>query len=198
MAKATLNKNGIATKAGELTVYNYAPDTREYLSATVEYLPVGVGIPADSCITPPGDAETGFAILRTVALDGWESVPDHRGETVYDTETGQAVDITTPGEYADNVTTLKPATPYDKWNGSAWVTDENAQKQGLIKAAEQKQAALLDEAQGIISLWQTELQLGSISDADRASLIAWMSYIKKVQGIKPEDAPDIEWLEKPE
>ncbi|MGU3416756.1 tail fiber assembly protein, partial [Enterobacteriaceae bacterium C34B] len=94
MAKATLDKNGIATKAGELTVYNYDAQTREYLSATVEYLPVGVGIPANSCITPPGDAETGFAILRTVALDGWEQVPDHRGETVYDTETGQTVDIT--------------------------------------------------------------------------------------------------------
>lgn len=31
MAKATLNKNGIATKAGDITVYNYASSTGEYL-----------------------------------------------------------------------------------------------------------------------------------------------------------------------
>lgn len=53
MAKATLNKNGIATKAGDITVYNYASSTGEYLSVSVEYLPVGVGIPADSCTDAP-------------------------------------------------------------------------------------------------------------------------------------------------
>lgn len=53
MAKAKLNSAFIATVAGEITVYNYRGDTREYISSSLEYLPVGVGIPANSCTDAP-------------------------------------------------------------------------------------------------------------------------------------------------
>ncbi|MCV5977603.1 tail fiber assembly protein, partial [Escherichia coli] len=45
---------------------------------------------------------------------------------------------------------------------------------------------------------QTELQLGIISDEDKASLIAWMNYIKAVQAVDTSKAPDITWPDKPE
>lgn len=198
MAKATLNKNGIATKAGEITVYNFDLITREYLAESVELLAVGVGIPANSCTDAPVEGKDGFAVCRKASLDGWEYVPDHRGETVYDTQTGQTIEITSPGEYADNVTTIAPSTPYDRWNGSAWVTDEDAQKSGQVMEAQQKKAALLAEAQSTISLWQTELQLGIISDEDKASLIAWMKYIQALNAVDTSTAPDIDWPVKPE
>ncbi|EFH9361323.1 TPA: tail fiber assembly protein [Escherichia coli] len=198
MAKATLNKNGIATKAGEITVYNFDLITREYLAESVEFLAVGVGIPANSCTDAPVEGKDGFAVCRKASLDGWEYVPDHRGETVYDTQTGQTIEITSPGEYADNVTTIAPSTPYDRWNGSAWVTDEDAQKSGQVMEAQQKKAALLAEAQSTISLWQTELQLGIISDEDKASLIAWMKYIQALNAVDTSTAPDIDWPVKPE
>ncbi|MDT7168171.1 MULTISPECIES: tail fiber assembly protein [Enterobacteriaceae] len=198
MAKATLNKNGIATKAGDITVYNYDDVTREYLTSTVEFLAVGVGIPANSCTDAPLDAKDGFAVCRAASLDGWEYVADHRGETVYDTATGQAVHITTPGDYADDVTTIAPSTPYDKWDGGEWVTDENAQKSGQVREAERQKSALLVEAQSAISLWQTELQLGIISDKDKASLIKWVKYIQELNAVKTATAPDIEWPVKPE
>lgn len=198
MAKATLNKNGIATKAGDITVYNYDGETREYLASTVEFLAVGVGIPANSCTDAPVEEKDGFAVCRKGSLDGWEYVADHRGETVYDTKTGQPVEITSPGEYADNVTTIAPSTPYDRWNGSEWVTDADAQKSGQVLEAEQQKSALLAEAQSTISLWQTELQLGIISDDDKASLIAWMKYIQALNAVDTSAAPDIEWPVKPE
>lgn len=198
MAKATLNKNGIATKAGEITVYNFDLITREYLAESVEFLAVGVGNPANSCTDAPAEGKDGFAVCRKASLDGWEYVADHRGETVYDTQTGQTVEITSPGEYADNVTTIAPSTPYDRWNGSAWVTDEDAQKSGQVMEAQQKKAVLLAEAQSTISLWQTELQLGIISDDDKASLIAWMKYIQALSAVDTSTAPDIEWPVKPE
>ncbi len=50
MYNAILNNKFIATKAGEITVYNYDSETREYISASIEYLAVGVGIPAYSCL----------------------------------------------------------------------------------------------------------------------------------------------------
>lgn len=198
MARATLNKNGIATKAGDMTVYNFDGETFEFLSASVEFLAVGIGIPANSCTEAPLDAKDGFAVCRKAGLDGWRYVTDHRGETVYDTKTGQPVEITSLGDYPDNVTTIEPLTPYDRWNGSGWDTDTNAQKSGQVAAAEQKKAALLTEAKGTISLWQTELQLGIISDDDKASLIAWMKYIQALNAVDTSTAPDIEWPVKPE
>lgn len=198
MAKAFLNKDGIATKAGDMTVYNFDSATREYLSTTVEFLAVGVGIPANSCTDAPMVAKDGFALCRAASLNAWEYVEDHRGETVYNTETGEPVEITAPGEYAGNVTTLAPSTPFDKWNGSEWVTDLDAQKNGLIIEAKKQKASLLAEAQDTISLWQTKLQLGIISGADKASLIVWLKYIDELNAVDPEDAPDIEWPQKPE
>ncbi|MFH2226045.1 tail fiber assembly protein [Enterobacter kobei] len=67
----------------------------------------------------------------------------------------------------------------------------------LVAEAEQQKEALLSEAQTTISLWQTELQLGIISDEDKASLIAWMQYIKALQAVDTSIAPDIIWPEKP-
>ncbi|MCS2168140.1 tail fiber assembly protein [Scandinavium manionii] len=198
MTKATLNKSGIATVAGDVTIYSYAIGTREYMETAVEYLAVGVGIPANSCTEKPPEPKPGFAICRTANLVEWEYVADHRGETVYSNETGESVIVSLPGDYPDGTTTLAPATPYDKWNGSEWVTDTEAQHAGSVEAAEQQQAALLAEAQTTISLWQTELQLGIISDEDKTSLIAWMKYIKAVQAVDSSKAPDISWPDKPE
>ena len=106
--------------------------------------------------------------------------------------------VSLPGDYPENTTTLAPATPYDTWNGSEWVTDTEAQHAADVEAAEQQKTALLSEAQATISLWQTELQLGIISDEDKTSLIAWMNYIKAVQAVDTSKAPDIIWPDKPE
>lgn len=191
MTQAKLNSELIATVAGDITVFNYDGETREYLSTSVEYLAVGVGLPANSCTDAPGEAKTGSAICRTADFTTWEYVADHRGETVYSTETGESVIVSLPGDYPEGTTTLAPATPYDKWNGSEWVTDTEAQHAADVETAEQQKAALLLEAQATISLWQTELQLGIISDEDKASLIAWMNYIKAVQAVDTSKAPDI-------
>ena len=198
MAQAKLNSEFIATAAGDITVFNYDGETREYLSSSVEYLSVGVGIPANSSTEAPGEAKAGSAICRTKDFTAWEYVADHRGETVYSTETGDAMLVSLPGDYPEGTTTLAPSTPYDTWNGSEWVTDTEAQQAADVEAAEQKKSALLLEAQTTISLWQTELQLGIISNEDKASLIAWMNYIKAVQAVDTSKASDIIWPDKPE
>jgi hypothetical protein len=74
--------------AGDITVFNYDGETREYLSSSVEYLAVGLAslpIPALMLQAKKG----GFAICRTADFTAWEYVADHRGETVYSTETGE-------------------------------------------------------------------------------------------------------------
>ncbi|HCA4557939.1 TPA: tail fiber assembly protein [Escherichia coli] len=198
MDKAKLSSDLIATVAGDITVFNYDAETREYLSSSVEYLAVGVGIPANSCTDAPGESKEGFAIRRTEDFTAWEYVADHRGETVYSTETGEAVIISAPVDYPEGTTTLEPSTPYDTWNGNEWVTDTEAQHAADVEAAEQQKAALLAEAQTTISLWQTELQLDIISDEDKASLISWLTYIKQLKGVDTTMAPYISWPVVPE
>ncbi|HBV2907627.1 tail fiber assembly protein [Citrobacter freundii] len=198
MTEAKLNNEFIAVESGNITVFNFDIETREYLSSTIEFLAVGVGVPANSCIDMPGKSKKGLAICRTKDLNEWEYIADHRGESVYSTETGKKIVVSELGDYPENTTELPPATPYDKWNGSAWVTDTEAQYKVYVETAEHKKAELLAKAQLTINLWQTELQLGIISDEDKVRLITWMNYIKAVQVVDTSTAPDITWPRKPE
>ena len=188
-----LDENGFATEAGYITVYNYNGETGEYISSSVEYLPIGVGVPAHSCVDAPGSKKDGFAIRRNADSTGWEYVADHRGETVYSTTTGEPVTVLQLGEYPEGTTASAPSTAYDKWDGKKWVADDDAKHAADVAAAEQQKANMLNAANSKISLWQTELQLGIISDEDKASLIAWIGYIKAVTATDTSTAPDIEW-----
>ncbi|EFL9954784.1 TPA: tail fiber assembly protein [Escherichia coli] len=197
MDNAVLNSELIATKAGNITVYNYDGETREYISASTEYLAVGVGIPAYSCLDAPGTSKAGYTICRSVDLKSWEYVSDHRGEIIYSTETGESKEITAPGDYPENTTTIAPLTPYDKWDGEKWVTDINAQHVAEVEAAEQQKSVQLLFAKEKIILWQTELRLGIISDEDKEKLISWVNYIKAVQAVDTQKAHNIIWPKKP-
>ncbi len=72
MNKAVLNSELITTKAGNITVYNFDAETKEYLSTSTEYLAVGVGIPAYSCLDAPGTHKAGYAICRSADFNSWE------------------------------------------------------------------------------------------------------------------------------
>ena len=192
-----LDENGFATEAGYITVYNYNGETREYISSSFEYLHIGVGIPAHSCVDAPGGKKDGFAIRRNADSTGWEYVEDRRGETVYSTTTGEPVTVSQLGEYPEGTTTSAPSTPYDKWDGQKWIADDDAKHAANVAAAEQQKTNLLNAANSKISLWQTELQLGIISDDDKAALIAWIGYIKAVQAVDTSAAPNITWPEQP-
>lgn len=194
----TLDENGFATEAGFITVYNYNGETMEFTSASLEYLPVGVGVPGNSCVDAPISKKDGFAVCRTADLTGWEYVADHRGETVYSTATGKPVTISLLGEYPEGTTTKAPSTQYDKWNGTEWVTYIEEQHAANVAAAEQQKTNLLNAANSKISLWQTELQLGIISDDDKSALIAWIGYIKAVKAVDTSTAPEITWPQQPQ
>ncbi|EQA8340073.1 tail fiber assembly protein [Klebsiella oxytoca] len=195
---AKLNKNGIATAAGWITVYNVEPEQREFQAATMEYLAVGVGLPAFSYADKPELPGDGLALVRSADEKQWETIADYRGQTAYNTETGQPEIIAFLGELPGSLTLQAPVTAYDKWDGSQWVTDTAAQHADEVATAEQQKQDLLAEAQQQITGWQTELQLGIISDDDRASLIIWINYIKSVQAVDTSTAPDITWPDKPE
>ena len=187
------DENGLAASTGTVTVFNFDTETREYIGSNQESLHVGVGIPACSALDAPLPPRLGFAVCRKADNSGWEYLPDHRGEVVYSTETGRPIEITMPGNCPDNTTPLKPQTPHDAWNGSTWVTDTEAAHAAEVAAADADKSNRLTAAKQHISLWQTQLQLGMISDTDKASLIAWMNYITALHAVDSSTAPDINW-----
>jgi len=67
----------------------------------------------------------------------------------------------------------------------------------LTAQAEAQKQALLMQANTYTQPWQTQLLLGIISDADKASLTTWMKYYQEVQAINTEEAPDIKWPDIP-
>lgn len=192
----TLDDNGLAQVSGVMIVYNFEPDTGLYTGTSQEFITQGVGIPANSTSdAPPGGVTGKVSVYRN---GGWHQIADHRGETVYSKVTGEAVTVTQPGEYPDDTTLLKPTTPFDKWGGAAWVTDKTAQKTAAVNAAKTEKSSRIAEAVDMTQVWQTQLMLGIITDADKARLMAWMKYLQAVQAVNTDSAPDISWPEKPE
>lgn len=193
MNDAILGENNIATMAGDITVYNYDKTTREYIGRSVEYLPLGVGIPASSCTDAPPKNKEGFAICRNADLSDWMYVADHRGDIVYDTMTGQSSVIGALGDYADGVTTLPPTTTYDIWNGSEWVTDADAQQAAAIAAAEGQKVQLRYTADSEIAWRQDAVNSGIATEEETTALDEWKKYRVRLMRIDASKAPDIEW-----
>ena len=188
MNDAILDASNIATTAGNITVYNYDKTTHEYIGRSVEYLPVGVGIPASSCTDAPPKNKEGFAICRHADLTDWMQVADHRGDIVYDTMTGKSSVVSALGDYADGVTTLSPTTAYDKWNGSEWVTDFDAQKVAEVEGAEAQKTQLRAAATDEIAWRQDGVNAGIATEGEAAALDEWIKYrvlLMRVDTTKP-------------
>ncbi|WP_367168956.1 tail fiber assembly protein [Escherichia coli] len=194
-----LDENGFATEAGYITVYNYNGETREYISSSFEYLHIGVGVPAHSCVDAPGGKKDGFAIRRNADSTGWEYVEDHRGEIIYSTETGESKEITALGDYPEKTTTIAPLTPYDKWDGEKWVTDTEEQHSAAVDAAEAQRQSLIDAAMDSISLIHLKLRAGrNLTQAETTRLNAVLDYIDAVTATDTSTAPDVIWPGLPE
>jgi len=185
------DNKGLASEPGTIRCFYYDPFTKEYVGWSDEYINIGVSMPDNSTTADPGAEINGkVSVFKNI---GWEQEKDYRGEVVYSTDDGSPSVVDYIGEIKEGFTTAVPITPYDKWNGSYWVTDTYALHAADVEAADQQKAALLAKAQETISFWQTELQLGIISDEDKASLITWINYIKEVKAVDTSTAPVINW-----
>lgn len=189
--KPIFDENELAIEAGDIRCFYYDSITSEYMGWSDEYINTGVSMPGHSTDIDPGEEVAGK--IAVFGNGEWSIVEDNRGDVVYSTTDGSASTVDYIGPIRDGYTSSAPSGPNQKWDGKKWVTDTDAQHAADVEAANQQKAALLVEAQETISFWQTELQLGIISDEDKASLIAWMQYIKAVQAVDTSKAPNITW-----
>lgn len=191
--KAVFDSNLIATQAGTAQVFHFDTVSRDFIGTEEVYIHVGVGLPAFSCLDePPVQSEYQVAVRSEDNLS-WSVTDDYRGITVYDIQTLASHVITDPGPIPDTVTTSAPSTPYDKWDGSAWVTDANAQHAADVAAAYQQKKELIAQVTADISILQDAVALNMATDEEKSQLTSLQTYRVLLNRVDTSLAPNIVW-----
>ncbi|QDL33826.1 tail fiber assembly protein [Serratia liquefaciens] len=159
-------------------------------------------LPEWAVTVAPPVVEPGQVLLFT---DGeWCQLQDMTGKTYYGAYGHSA---TVPEPYfvlPKGCTFTPPSTPFDTWDGSAWVTDTQAQadaalqdaaqqRQQVVEQAQQQRQTLLEMADQQIRYLADAIELGMQQDGDAERLTAWKKFRVLVVRIDPEAAPDIDW-----
>ncbi|EIW9341829.1 TPA: tail fiber assembly protein [Klebsiella pneumoniae] len=174
--KAVFGRNLIATQAGTVQVFHFDMTTREFIGTEEVYIHVGVGLPAFSCLEePPVQSEYQVAVRSEDNLS-WSVTEDYRGITVYDIKTLASHVITEPGPIPDTVTRSVPLTPYDKWDGSAWVTDADAQHAADVAVADLQKKELITQASADIAILQDAVALNMATEEEKTRLSSLQAY----------------------
>ncbi|MDX4252345.1 tail fiber assembly protein [Klebsiella pneumoniae] len=191
--KAVFDGNLIATQAGSVQVFHFDSNTREFIGTEEVYIPLGVGIPALTCLDePPVQSEYQVAV-RSEDNSSWSVTDDYRGLTVYDILTLASHVITAPGPMPDTVTTSAPSTPYDKWDGSCWVTDADAQHAADVAAADEQKKQMINQVSADISILQDAVTLNMVTDGEKARLTSMQTYRVLLNRVDTSLAPEIIW-----
>ncbi|EBN4502156.1 tail fiber assembly protein [Salmonella enterica] len=177
-----------------IKIFNLRSDTNEFIGTGDAYIPPHTGLPANCTDIAPPDIPASHIAIFDAETGTWSLHEDHRGETVYDTTTGNQVYISAPGPLPENVTSVSPDGEYQKWDGKAWVKDEAAETAARLREAEGTKSRLLQMASEKIAPLQDAVDLDEATDKEKASLLAWRKYrvqVNRVDTLKPV------WPEKP-
>lgn len=191
--KAVFDSNLIATQAGSVQVFHFDLNTREFIGIEEVYIPLGVGIPASTCLDEPPVQNEYQVAVRSEDNSSWTVTDNFRGITVYDLQTLASHVITELGPIPDTVTTSAPSTPYDKWDGSAWVTDADAQHTADVAAANVQKKQMINEVSADISILQDAVNLNMATGDEKSRLTALQAYRVLLNRVETSLAPDISW-----
>ncbi|ELI8203668.1 TPA: tail fiber assembly protein [Yersinia enterocolitica] len=107
-------------------------------------------------------------------------------------------------KYLNGIFYLKPHDGYEyvfNTDSLEWIitaAGQEAKNADEVEFALMTKNALLSEAYSTISLWQTKLALGMISDSEKQQLIAWVNYIALLDVVDLSLPKNIEWPVSPE
>lgn len=180
-----------------ITVYNLRADTCEFIGQGEALIPAFTGLPANCTTVRPPEATAGFILIFDTDKKQWQAVENHRGETVFDTATGHPTDITQPGAYPPGTTPLPPANAWQRWDGSQWVADAQAEHAAQVSDAQGMKNGQMKQAGDVIATLQDAVDFGMATEEETASLTAWKKYRVLLSRVEPEMAPDIDWPDMP-
>ena len=191
---AVLDNNGLTISAGWAVVYNV--DAKgEFLQATYQYLPTGVGLPANAYLDAPKNVKDNQAIIHNGQQ--WTYPKDLRGTIIYSTETGVETTMQEVGEIPEGYTTSKPTSEFDSWDGKKWQLDVSKQHQYEVNQASAKKNQFIADATAQISYLQDAVESEIASEQETQLLAEWKKYRVLVNRIDIEQAPNIDWPNNP-
>ncbi|HCO5723789.1 TPA: tail fiber assembly protein, partial [Escherichia coli] len=159
-----------------IKIYNLLAGTHEFIGEGDAYIPPHTGLPANSTDIAPPDIPAGFVAVFNKENESWSLVEDHRGKTVYDVASGKALFISEPGPLPENVTWLSPEGDYQKWDGTSWVKDTEAEKLFRRREAEETKNSLMQAASEHIAPLQDAVELELATEEETSLLEAWKKY----------------------
>ncbi|EJZ7020849.1 tail fiber assembly protein [Salmonella enterica] len=179
-----------------IKIFNLRSDTNEFIGAGDAYIPPHTGLPANCTDIAPPDIPASHIAVFDAETETWSLHEDHRGETVYDTTTGNQMYISDPGPLPENVTSVSPGGEYQKWDSKAkvWVKDEAAEAAARLREADETKNRLLQMASGKIAPLQDAVDLGIATDDEKAQLDKWKKYRVLVNRV---DISNPDWPQKP-
>jgi len=170
--------DGWAAHDGWAFAHSVDVKTCELITSDDVWVSMGCGLPAGVYLDEPPAKEDGKAIIRY--NDDWALVDDLRGQTAYNTATGQSIEITDIGPLADGLTLVAPSSQFDRWNGSAWARDEQAEAAAKLTAAEQEQKQRIMVASQQIAIIKPAVD-GGYAKLEHTQLLAdWERYCYKL------------------
>ena len=175
-----------------ITIYNLSSSTNEFIGQGDGFIPANTGLPAYSTDIEPPLAKDGFVAVFDFESEKWSLVEDHRGKTVYDIHTGEAITVNLLGKLPDDVVSVAPEGHFVKWDGKKWVHDTEAEKMAQITQATQQKESLLALAASKIAPLQDAVDLDIATEAEAALLLAWKKcrvLLNRVDTSKPEWPP---------
>lgn len=126
----------MSEQARTIKIYNLLAGTNEFIGEGDAYIPPHTGLPANSTDIAPPDIPAGFVAVFNSDEASWHLVEDHRGKTVYDVASGDALFISELGPLPENVTRLSPEGVSEVERHSL-VKDTEAEKLFRIREAEE-------------------------------------------------------------
>ncbi|MBN4696152.1 tail fiber assembly protein [Escherichia coli] len=176
-----------------IKIYNLLAGTNEFIGEGDAYIPPHTGLPAYSTDIAPPDVPAGFVAVFNSENKSWSLVEDHRGKTVYDVESGDALFISELGPLPENVTWLSPDGEYQKWDGTSWEKDKETEKLFQVREAEETKKSLMQVASEHIAPLQDAVDLEIATEEETSLLTAWKKYRVLLNRIDTSTAPDIDW-----
>ncbi|EBE6211530.1 tail fiber assembly protein [Salmonella enterica] len=186
----------MSEQAQTIKIFNLRSDTNEFIGAGDAYIPPHTGLPANCTDIAPPDIPSSHIAVFDAETQTWSLQEDHRGETVYDTTTGNQMYISEPGPLPENATSVSPGGGYKKWDSKTqvWANDEAAEAAARLREAEGTKNRLLQIASEKIAPLQDAVDLGIATDDEKAQLDEWKKYRVLVNRV---DTTNPVWPEQP-
>ena len=110
-------KNGFAVESGEVEAHHFSLDNGDYLGTWTTHVSEGCGLSAGATLASLPIIPAGHSLRRVGQR--WTVLKDYRG-TVYQTDSGLALQHNELGELPPGLTDLPRPSQHHQWSGDHW------------------------------------------------------------------------------